>query len=255
VCVLALAWNAHPRWRLVVAGNRDELHDRPAAPLRRWEGADSHLLAGQDLRSGGTWLGVSEEGRFAVVTNLRGFGAPADGRPSRGQLLTNLLSSQGPYSAPSEAELADFNPLNLLSVQHDQLTFSTNRPSALQYILPAGLYGLSNGVLDEPWPKTVRLKAILADWLAASDADPATLLTGLAEDSLPLMGSPIAGPSDVPQEPPLSSIFIRNPLYGTRCSSVVAIGHDGHGLFIERRFNAQGEPAGETSLPFNWPEP
>jgi uncharacterized protein with NRDE domain len=255
MCVLALAWNAHPQWRLVVAGNRDELHDRPAAPLRRWEGGNSHLLAGQDLRSGGTWLGVSEQGRFAVVTNLRGFGAPIGGRPSRGQLLTDFLLGAGRYADPSEPDLADFNPLNLLSVQHGQLSFSTNRPAAQQRILSRGLYGLSNGALDEPWPKTVRLKTILADWLAAGAPDPATLLAGLVEEGLPLADSPIAGPSDVPQEPPLSAVFIRNPLYGTRCSSVVAIGHEGHGLFIERRFNAQGEPAGETSLPFNWPEP
>src|SRR5690606_14493504 len=75
MCVLAFAWQAHPRWPLVVAGNRDELHDRPTAPLARWEEAD-HLIAGRDLQSDGTWLGVSERGRFAVVTNLRGFGAP-----------------------------------------------------------------------------------------------------------------------------------------------------------------------------------
>lgn len=75
MCVLALAWKAHPQWRLVVAGNRDERHDRPAAGLRRWDEA-AGVLAGQDLQSGGTWLGVSDQARFAVVTNLRGYGAP-----------------------------------------------------------------------------------------------------------------------------------------------------------------------------------
>jgi uncharacterized protein with NRDE domain len=254
MCVLALAWNAHPRWRLVVAGNRDELHDRPAAALRRWEAPNDHLLAGQDLRSGGTWLGVSEKGRFAVVTNLRGHGAPVEGRPSRGQLLTDFLSGKGPYADPAQTDLAIFNPLNLLSVQHDQLTFSTNRPAAQQRTLANGVYGLSNGALDEPWPKTVRLTSILADWLAAGDTDPKTLLAGLAESVLPAVGHPTASPSDVPQEPPLSAIFIRSPLYGTRCSSVVTIDHAGHGEFIERRFNPQGEPVGETVLPFDWPE-
>jgi uncharacterized protein with NRDE domain len=240
MCVLALAWNSHPKWRLVVAGNRDELHDRPAAPLRRWEDPNAALLAGQDLRSGGTWLGVSEQGRFAVVTNLRGYEATIEGRPSRGVLLTDILSGRGPYASPSPADLADFNPLNLLTAQQDQLIFSTNQPAPDQHILPDGLYGLSNGALDEPWPKTVRLKAALTDWLARDAAPPTDLLTALAEDVPP--------PPDTTALP----IFIRNPLYGTRCSSVVAIGHDGAGLFLERRFNAQGEPTGDTALSFAW---
>ncbi len=243
MCVLALAWNSHPKWRLVVAGNRDELHDRPAAPLRRWEGPNADLLAGQDLRSGGTWLGVSEQGRFAVVTNLRGYGTTVEGRPSRGVLLTDILSGRGPFAAPTPVDLADFNPLNLLTVQHDQLTFSTNQPAPHQHILPAGLYGLSNGALDGPWPKTVRLKAALAHWLTRDAVPPADLLTALFEDVLP------------PPDTQASPIFIRNPTYGTRCSSVVAIGHDGAGLFLERRFNAQGEPTGNTALSFAWPIP
>jgi len=79
MCVLALAWQAHPRWRLIVAGNRDELHARPAAALARWDGP-AQILAGRDLQSGGTWMGVSEQARFVVVTNLRGFGAPRSHR-------------------------------------------------------------------------------------------------------------------------------------------------------------------------------
>src|SRR3546814_7425922 len=88
MCVLAFAWRAHPHWPLIAAGNRDELHARPAQPLARWDRPD-HLLAGRDLQSGGTWLGVSEQGRFAVVTNLRGYGAPEPGRASRGALVTD----------------------------------------------------------------------------------------------------------------------------------------------------------------------
>lgn len=241
MCVLALAWNTHPVWRLVVAGNRDERHDRPAAALRRWEGPDAHLLAGQDLKSGGTWLGVSEKGRFAVVTNLRGYGGPIEGRPSRGLLLTDILLGQGAYAELTQAHLSDFNPLSLLTVQDDRLTFSTNQPAPAQHVLPYGLYGLSNAALDEPWPKTVRLKAILADWLAKAANDPSALLAGLAEDVLP------------PPNADASPIFIRNPVYGTRCSSVVAVDRQGAGLFLERRFNTQGEPVGDTGLSFTWP--
>src|ERR1019366_3936015 len=101
MCVLALAWGAHPGWRLVMAGNRDEMQERPAQPLRRWDEPD-HVLAGKDLQSGGTWLGVSEQGRFAVVTNLRGFGPAKAGRPSRGILLRDLLSGEGQYGHPCD---------------------------------------------------------------------------------------------------------------------------------------------------------
>ena len=98
MCVLAFAWRAHPRWQLVVAGNRDELHTRPTAPLARWTDPD-HLLAGRDLLSGGTWLGVSGQGRFAVVTNLRGHGAPRADAESRGRLLRDYLAGDGERAA------------------------------------------------------------------------------------------------------------------------------------------------------------
>src|SRR5258705_9814625 len=181
MCVLAVAWCAHPRWRLVVAGNRDELHARPAQPLARWD-TSSHLIAGKDLQAGGTWLGVSEQGRFAVITNLRGFGPPHAGRPSRGLLLQGLLLGEGQYACPSDIELMDFNPFNLISVDLRAATFLSNRPTALRQALAPGVYGLSNGALDEPWPKTVRLKSMLLDWVAASAQRPELLLNNLRED-------------------------------------------------------------------------
>ena len=254
MCVLALAWEAHPRWRLVLAGNRDELHARPAAPLRRWEAPD-HLLAGQDLASGGTWLGVSEQGRLAVVTNLRGSGLAETGRPSRGLLLRDVLAGDGPYADPTADDLAAFNPLNLITVDGGEAAFWSNQPAAERRALPPGLYGLSNGALDEPWPKTVRLKAILRDWLDAGAARPEALLDGLREDRLPLDDAPPTIPSDAPREPAQSAVFILSPVYGTRCSTVVAIDHAGRGLIVERRFNAAGEAEGETALPFSWPRP
>ena len=252
MCVLALAWCAHPNWRLVVAGNRDELHARPAAPLRRWE-EPSDLLAGEDLQSSGTWLGVSEQGRFAVVTNLRGFGPPLAGRPSRGTLLRDLLARDGRYADPADADLADFNPFNLITLRNDQLAFWCNKPAPTRRALSPGVYGLSNGALDEAWPKTVRLKTLLSDWIAAGAVHPQALLDDLREDTLPLAGGPPVAPSDAPQEPPQSAIFIRNPVYGTRCSTVAVIDHAGQGLIVERRFNALGEAEGETALSFSWP--
>ncbi len=252
MCVLAIAWRSHPRWLLVMAGNRDELHARPAAPLARWE-QPSHLLAGRDLLSGGTWLGVSEQGRFAVVTNLRGYGAPEPDRASRGTLVTDLLAGDGRYADPDTAQLSDFNPFNLILADRDRAHFLTNRPEALRSTLAPGLYGLSNGALDAPWPKTMRLKAMLLDWIVAGASHPEGLLDGLRDETLPDAGLRPTVPSDVPQEPTLSPIFIRNPVYGTRCSTVVAIDREGRGRIVERRYAPNGETIGETELPFAWP--
>jgi uncharacterized protein with NRDE domain len=247
MCVLAAAWNTHPRWRLVLAGNRDEYHARPAAPLARWDDAPD-LIAGRDLQSGGTWLGVSERGRCVVVTNLRGFGQAEAGRPSRGALVTDLLGGGDPESIAIDA----YNPVNLIAFGSDRAHFLSNRPKPVHSALAPGLYGLSNGRLDEPWPKTMRLKSVLLDWLTGPAADPALLFAGLREETLPAIGLDPAAPSDVPSEPNHSPIFILDPVYGTRCSSVVAIDRDGRGLFLERRFLADGTMAGESRQPFVW---
>lgn len=252
MCVLAFAWQAHPRWQLVVAGNRDELHARPAAPLARWD-EPPHLLAGRDLLSGGTWLGASEQGRFVVVTNLRGFGMPEPDRVSRGRLVTDLLSGGGDYGDPERADLAAFNPFNLIMADRTQARFLTNRPAASRSKLDHGIYGLSNGGLDEPWPKTMQLKACLLDWIVAGATQPEALLDALAIETLPDVGLRPMQPSDAPQEAQDSPIFIRNPVYGTRCSTVAAIDAAGAGVIIERRFAANGTAAGETSLSFSWP--
>ncbi|WP_129791591.1 NRDE family protein [Sphingosinicella sp. CPCC 101087] len=250
MCVLAFAWRAHPRWHLVAAGNRDELHARPAAPLGRWDDG-SGIIAGRDLQSGGSWMGVSEQGRFAVVTNLRGYGPPQPKRVSRGALVSDPLAGRGRFAELRTDELAAFNPFNLIVADGDRADFLTNRPEPLRRRLEPGVYGLSNGPLDAPWPKTLRLKEGLSAWLDEPHAGTEALLALLRDDSLPADATEIA-PSDVPDEPPLSSIFIRHPLYGTRCSTVVAVDDQGEGLIVERQYRGDGEADGDTSLAFRW---
>ena len=109
MCVLAFAWKTDPDWPLVLAGNRDERHDRPSAPLQRWA-EDPAVLAGRDLTAGGTWLGVSERGLLATVTNVRSEGGPDPSRPSRGWLLRDVLRGQGEYSRPSLDVLGAVQP-------------------------------------------------------------------------------------------------------------------------------------------------
>jgi len=251
MCIMAMIWNAHPRWRLVLIGNRDEFHDRPAAPIGHWADAPG-LIAGRDLKSGGTWLGVSEQGRAAIVTNLRGFGPPDPDRASRGALVTDLLTAKGTYGAADTSRLDDFNPFNLILVERDRARFLTNRPDALVTDLVPGLYGLSNGALDAPWPKTLALKAALLDWMSAGANEPEALFDALSMETLSDAGIAPSAPSDIPDEAAASPIFIRHPVYGTRCSSVVAIDQDGRGLIAERRFDADGAVTGESRIAFAW---
>ena len=172
MCVAALAWHTHPRWRLVVIGNRDEFHARPATPLARW---DNSILAGRDLQAGGTWLGVSGA-RFGLVTNLRSPGYPQAGLASRGALVTDWLRGQAPDRA------AAMNPFNLWLADADQLRFVTNHPEWTQHQLPPGIHGLSNGARGDRWFKTARLEAALAAWLD-QDQPVEALFTALADQT------------------------------------------------------------------------
>jgi uncharacterized protein with NRDE domain len=231
MCVVAISINAHPRWRLVVAGNRDEYHARAAAPLARWDDG-SGIIAGRDLVSGGSWMGVSDAGRFAVVTNIRDADGPDPAKLSRGALVADWLTEgQGPENP------AHFNPFNLIITDGTDAAYLSNRPEPLRQPLGAGIHGLSNAIPDEHWPRKDRLVCQMTDWLERTDG-PEHLLEILSEETVP----------DRDAYP----VFIRSPIYGTRCSTVITVDHDGHGQIIERRFWPGGENSGETSLDFLW---
>jgi uncharacterized protein with NRDE domain len=165
MCVVALALNADPRWRIIIAANRDEFHDRPSAPLDRW--ADSaHLIAGRDLRSGGTWLGVSEHGRLAVITNVRGL-APDPSLESRGTLVSHVLAGEGRYADPDVGDMDRFNAFNLIVADVKGARVLTNRPSPAILPLESGVHAVSNGELGEKWPRAARIERRMADWLSS----------------------------------------------------------------------------------------
>ncbi len=233
MCVAALAWRAHPRWRLVAIGNRDEFHARPTAPLARW---DNGILAGRDLQAGGTWLGVTEAGRFALVTNRRAEGYPLAGMASRGALVTDWLLDNPP------GDPAAMNPFNFFAVSPARAELQTNHPAPARSMLAPGIHGLSNGAPDDRWHKTARLEAALADWLGCDQAS-ACLLSALADET--------RDPAD--PDNAFSAPFIRHNEYGTRCSSVVAVDQAGRGVIIERSFDAAGAVSGEVTLGFDWP--
>ncbi|HUQ12775.1 MAG TPA: NRDE family protein [Novosphingobium sp.] len=239
MCVLALAHRAHPRWRLVAIANRDEFHGRAAAPLAEWD--EVEILAGRDLVGGGTWLGVAP-GRFAALTNLRSDVPPDPENLSRGGLVTDLLTAAAPDTIP----LDRYNPFSLIAVAGDHPWLLTNRPEPRRERLAPGLHGLTNGPFERPWPKLAGLTRALREWLEVGAGTLEPLFAALRDERVP------AGAYD---EATALPPFIRNPAYGTRCSTVVAIDADGAGRIVERRFSSDGLDAGETALDFRWPEP
>ena len=253
MCLLVVAWQTHPRYRLIVAGNRDEFHDRPTAPVGWWSDAPD-VLAGRDLRAGGTWLGLSRSGRCGLVTNFRDADAAtrADA-PSRGELVPAFLrngSGAAPYLDELQERATQYAGFNLLLGDATGLHYYTNVGGTAPRVLGAGIYGLSNHRLDEPWPKLVRTRERFAAALRDSDPAPATLLD-LLGDSTPaaLDTAPDAGlPADL--ERALSAPFVRHERYGTRCSTVVLVTHDGSTTVYERRFEPAGAQSGASRLEF-----
>jgi uncharacterized protein with NRDE domain len=253
MCLIAFAWQVHPRWRLLLAGNRDEFHARPSAALARWD--EAPVIGGRDLEAGGTWLGATDAGRCCVVTNVRDPRDPQLG-VSRGLLATDYLRGAADASVHAQSMLrsaAAYRPFNLLTFDAAQAFYLGNRPEPKAQAVSPGVHGLSNADFNTPWPKTRALMERLQVWLAGShgrDDDFAPLFAALADEHrAPDELLPDTGVG-LERERWLSSAFIRGEHYGTRASTVVAIGHDGWGLLVERRFGPHGRAEGETALSF-----
>jgi uncharacterized protein with NRDE domain len=258
MCLIAIALDVHPLYRLILAGNRDEFHARPTTSLAPWNDAPD-VLAGRDLEAGGTWMGISAQGRACVVTNVREPLRPGD-FASRGLLASDYLHATQSAEKSAHALLAtadSYRPFNLLLFDKHDARFVSNRPQPNTRVLTAGIHGLSNATLDTPWPKTRRLKQALQDWIAQPQAgfqheDFAGLFAVLADET-------VAADADLPNtgvaieiERRLSSAFICGAHYGTRACSIIAVTHGGEAVFIERRFGAEAAFEGETTLRFNY---
>lgn len=245
MCLIAFAVDTDPACPLLLAANRDEFFDRPTEALHRWTLPDgTGVVAGRDLRDGGTWLGMSETGRVAMLTNVRSAN-PGPGRRSRGELTTRWLQAGHSWEALlSGLDAADYGGFNL--VVGDLATgfwaWVSNRDPALPHTeqphrlhhrrLEPGVYGLSNAALDTPWPKTQRLKRALGDALAAGPGAETPLAAALADrDTRPLSELPATGvPAEM--ERALSSPFVdmADRGYGTRSSLVLSVARRGQGF-------------------------
>lgn len=229
MCVVALAHRVHPDWPLILIGNRDEFHARPAAPLHSWDDG-SGIVAGRDLQAGGTWLGVHRpSGRVVVVTNVRG-AMPDPAKESRGALVSDLLRGGGRFADPSAEDLPRFNAFNLFAVGHGAARLLTNRPVPLIVSLEPGVHALANEPVDAPCPRAERLRLALEAVITASETPESLLDTLMAEDD--------------------PALFLRGDVYGTRASTLVAVSADGDVRMIERRYEKSGRPAGTTALEF-----
>src|SRR5579885_1088010 len=187
MCLLVLAWNAHPRYRLVLAANRDEYHDRPAAALGPWP-APIGILAGRDLRAGGTWLGIDRRRRFGIVTNFRDLLKAAPDAPSRGRLIPRYLgASAGPgeYLEALERDAPGYGGFNLLLGDGESLWYASNRGTPFARPLLPGIHGLSNERLDTPWPKLRRVRRGFEEWLGGAQSAEVGELFALLADRTP----------------------------------------------------------------------
>jgi uncharacterized protein with NRDE domain len=239
MCLIVVGWRVHPDYPLVVAANRDEFYRRPTALADFWPDAPD-VLGGRDLEAGGTWLGITRAGRFAAVTNVREPNA-APGRLSRGRLVQAFLTgSRSAKDYVAGIDMAGYSGFNLLVCDGGSLWYASNRGAAPAELAP-GIYGLSNHLLDSPWPKLVSARQRAARAIAALP-ERAALLAILADDEivrddeLPATGVSLAW------ERLLSAIFVRSADYGTRASTVVTVGRAGDIDFEERSYGPGGVP-------------
>ena len=250
MCLILVVWRRHPLYPCLIAANRDEFHGRAAEPAHWWPNRP-HILAGRDLVAGGTWLGITRGGRFAALTNYRSPQHRRTDVPSRGRLVTDALESSGPPEDDLRRLRAagpGYNGFNLIFSDGQRLGVYESVPGEGR-VLPPGIYGLSNHVLDTPWPKVERAKERLHALLDRT-IDPAAVLE-LLRDERPAPDEDLPGTGmSLEWERLLSSAFIRGSDYGTRCSTVIRIDQSGKACFDEWTWDASGSESSRVSFQF-----
>ncbi|OFZ56121.1 MAG: hypothetical protein A2428_13805 [Bdellovibrionales bacterium RIFOXYC1_FULL_54_43] len=254
MCVLFLSYRYTPGFSLVLAMNRDEYYGRPTLPAGLWP--DLGILAGRDLEKGGTWLGMTQTGRIAALSNFR---APARRKihaRTRGEITTRFLTNAGAadaYLQTLRTEVAEYNDFNLIlgsSAEGEFVYFSSVTGESRK--LDSGIYGLSNHFLDSAWPKVTRGKVAFARALAkhgGSKVSQAAARDPLIDSLLELLRDEARPPdSELPEtgltldeERKVSPIFIRSPFYGTVSSTVIVVGEDLRVRFVEVTYSPNGE--------------
>lgn len=239
MCLIVVAWRTHPDYPLVVAANRDEFYARPTTAAAHWPDTPQ-VIGGIDLEAGGTWLGITQAGRFAAVTNVRepnmAKGAHSRGALTRNFLLSDLSASH--YAQQIDAQL--YSGFNLLLSDDESLVYCSNRDGQAR-ALPPGVYGLSNHLLNSPWPKLVQARQRFTEALHHLPEEAAffELLaeqTIVADENLPQTGVPLEW------ERLLSAVFVKSENYGTRASTLAWQRADGMVKVHEQSFGPNGQP-------------
>ena len=250
MCLLVLALHHHPRLPLIVAGNRDEFHARPAQAAHWWRD-HPEIVGGRDLQAGGTWLALHRNGRFAAVTNFRDAHRERAGLRSRGHLITGFLGAEASVIEYLESIDADaYAGFNLLVADRRTAGYLSNRGGGMRE-LPPGIYGLSNATLDDPWTKVTRTKSKLAQLIDEDRVDPASLMRLLGDRQTASTDEVETNGLSSSMAHALTAPFIVHPEYGTRCSTALTIDDTGGVQFVERSFGPDGRPNGETEFAFD----
>lgn len=243
MCLILFAYKVHPFYRLILAANRDEFYDRPTAAADFWK-SHPDVLAGVDLREKGTWLGVTRQGKFSAITNYRD---PASWRaeaPSRGKLVSRYLTDSSraeKYIKKISRDNRPYNGFNLLLGDAGELWVYSNRDNAQK--LSSGIFGLSNHLLDTPWPKVKRGKKMLKAALELKGEQlEEALFSMLADRHIPQESRLPDTGVNLEWERILSPIFIASPVYGTRSSTLLLIGKNKRVKFVEKVYDGRPEP-------------
>jgi uncharacterized protein with NRDE domain len=240
MCLIFFALNQHPAYKLIVAANRDEFYARKTVPVSFWEDHPT-IIGGRDLEASGTWMAMNKNGRFSLVTNYRDPASINPNAPSRGQLVSNYLidvKSPSEYLETIEPNAKQYNGFNLLVGSPDELWYLSNYTAGIQK-LQTGIYGLSNHLLDTPWPKVERGKRKFRELISADLLEPEMLFNFLRDER-------IANDNQLPntgvgieRERALSAMFIKMKGYGTRCSTVVLVDKKNCVSYSERIYNIE----------------
>lgn len=247
MCLIVFAYKKHPKYKLILAANRDEFYERPTSVAGWWEDKPT-VLGGRDLKAKGTWMAVDRKGRFAAVTNYRDLSNLRDDAKSRGDLPVNFLEGNGSSSDyTSGISGKNYNGFNFLAMD-EEMVHTSNFENKLNVLTP-GIYGLSNALLDTSWPKVSLAKStfqkVISDQFGLSE-----LITVMqnehvaSDDDLPKTGLPLE------MERAVSAMCIRTPTYGTCCSTAILIDYEGNVSFQEESYPIGNRKSRTVSFSF-----
>ncbi len=251
MCLIGFNWKNHPRYALILVGNRDEFYNRKTATAHFWEDAP-HILAGKDLEGGGTWLGINKQGQFTALTNYRDLANLKQDAPTRGLLTLDYLQAE---IAPTEyahlllPHAEKYNGFNILLGDLGTLAYFSNYDPQVK-VLPSGLYGLSNHLLDTNWHKVSKLKRKLHTALKAEEPNPEELLDLMHDIETPPDNQVQQTGLSMEQERMLAPMFIQSPNYGTHSTSVLMIDYEYNVRFFERVYANNYREAAEQIFSF-----